>query len=141
MSPLMKIPRGRPRLTPAIYQERLEAYCARHRVAPLDSGLPPFPSGQRETPQHKEWIALYKAHQRIRLHGPSAEERRALLQAQDGRCPVCHEPVDASDPVHGSRAILHQRCHQLAGLAEALGTKALDALRAYLWPARKRSSR
>jgi len=44
---------------------RVHAYCARYHVAPLETGLPPFPSGQRETPQHRAWIALYKAHQRL----------------------------------------------------------------------------
>ena len=153
-------------MTAELYQERLSVYCKRYRVAPLDTGLPPFPTGQRETPQHKEWISLYKAHQRIgrrdrgqcercaapagpgsvfcEAHrgagskGLTAGERHALLEAQGGRCPVCREPVEASAPVHGSKALLHPRCHQLAGLAEALGPAALDRLRAYLWPPKKK---
>jgi hypothetical protein len=140
----MGIPRGRPRLTPELYQERLSAYCARYQVAPLETGLPPFPAGQRETPQHSEWMSLYKAHQRIARHVVSAEDRRALLEAQDGRCPVCGEKVDPKDAPSREwttevRAVLHPRCGQLAGLAEALGPSVLDRLRAFLWPSRKPS--
>ena len=135
----MGIARGRPRLTPELYQERLSAYCAKYHVAPLETGLPPFPAGQRETPQHSEWMALYKAHQRIARHAHSAEDRRALLESQDGRCPVCAEKVDPKDAADHPRAVLHPRCAQLATLAEPLGPSALDGLRAFLWPARKPS--
>jgi len=47
------------------YQRRLEAYCAQYGVSPTATGLPPFPAGRRETPQHREWISLYKAHRRL----------------------------------------------------------------------------
>jgi len=50
-------------------------YCARYGVAANAEGLPPFPSGLRETPQHREWLTLYKAHQRLRRRGePVADE-------------------------------------------------------------------
>jgi hypothetical protein len=176
----MSTSRGRPRLTPELYQERRAAYCAKYHVAPLDTGLPPFPTGQRETAQHGEWISLYKAWNRIGRrdrgqcercaapvspgsifcdahrahsagraggHGSSVEDRRALLEAQDGRCPICADTValwDSVDHSHVSgqvRALLHQRCNQLAGLAEALGPEALDRARAYLWPAKRKRSR
>jgi hypothetical protein len=167
--------RGRPRVTLEVYEARLAAYCSRYKVAATREGLPPFPSGQRETPQHREWISLYKAHGRLarrargvceRCEQPALEgsvfcathkaesglpgsepappdERRELLKAQAGRCPVCDEKVAASDLVHRpaghpeSRALLHAPCQRLAGVAATAGPETLDRLRAYLWPKRK----
>jgi hypothetical protein len=57
--------KGRPRLTPEAFQAKLESYCAAYEVTPLPSGIPPYPAGRRETQQHREWIALYKAHDRL----------------------------------------------------------------------------
>jgi hypothetical protein len=74
--------KGRPRLTPEVYESRLAAYCARYAVKATREGLPPFPTGQRETPQHREWISLYKVHSRL--------ARRAR-----GVCERCSEPVAA----------------------------------------------
>jgi len=134
------MPKGRPRLTPEEYEGRLRAYCAAYSVKPTAQGLPPFPSGQRETPQHREWMKLYKAHDRMaRRDGASADQRRALLDAQAGRCPICGEPVDLSASVeHGpgpgeARALMHPRCNQLVGMAESLGPQALERVRQYLW--------
>jgi hypothetical protein len=162
--------RGRPRLTPEVYEARLGAYCAQYKVKPTREGLPPFPAGQRETPQHREWISLYKGHARLarRARGQcercaepvsegsvfceahraeaaavgtiSDDERRRLLKAQASRCPVCGDTIDAQEAVQQDaatgrpRALLHARCHRLAGLAEAAGPEAVDRLRAYLWP-------
>lgn len=56
---------GRPPLTAQDLQDRVAAYCKRYGVEPASDGLPPYPSGQRETPQHREWIAVYKAHSRL----------------------------------------------------------------------------
>lgn len=172
--------RGRPRLTLEVYEARLGAYCARYAVKPSREGLPPFPAGRRETPQHREWIALYKAHSRLarrargvceRCDAPvsegsvyceehragaavttssvaaSPEDRRRLLKAQGGRCPVCGEKVGVSDPAHHDRstgkgrALLHARCSRLVGLAETAGPEALDRLRAYLWARRPKPTR
>ena len=175
--------KGRPRLTLEELQARIADYCDRYGVAPNAEGLPPFPTGQRETQQHRDWIAVYKAHNRLARrrrgqcercaapasagsifcdahrvdvaaragsHGASLEERRALLKAQGGRCPVCGQklqPRDSIDHSHANgegRAVLHPRCSRLAGLVEALGPDSLDRLRLYLWPdaaAKPRSSR
>jgi len=57
--------KGRPRLTPDDVQARIDLYCARYGVRPNVGGLPPFPSGKRETAQHRAWIAVYKAHNRL----------------------------------------------------------------------------
>lgn len=56
---------GRPRLSPEALQARIAEYCGKYGVKPGADGLPPYPSGQRETVQHREWIAVYKAHARL----------------------------------------------------------------------------
>jgi len=58
--------RGRPPLSSEQVAARVQAYCARYGVTIGSEGLPPFPSGRRETPQHREWLTLYKALQRLR---------------------------------------------------------------------------
>jgi hypothetical protein len=164
--------KGRPRLSPEDYEARLQAYCAAYTVRPNAEGLPPFPAGRRETTQHREWMKLYKAHNRMARrsrgqcercgtpvsvgsifceahragssapttgHGSSAEERRALFDAQAGRCPICGEALDLRDSVDHShqtrelRALMHQRCHQLVAAADSLGPQALERVRQYLW--------
>jgi hypothetical protein len=171
---------GRPRLTVDDFQDRVRAYCARHGARPDERGMPPFPTGRRETPQHREWLMLYKLHNRLGrrtrgqcercsapvsegsvfcdthragvaaragLHGASLEDRQRLLAAQAGRCPVCGEEVelwDSLDHAHGTgelRAVLHQRCNALVGLAETLGPEALARTRQYLWGRRKAPGR
>jgi hypothetical protein len=166
--------RGRPRLTPEVYAARLGAYCARYAVQPTPGGLPPYPAGQRETPQHREWVSLYKAHARLarrargvcercseppsdgsvfcEAHRPPAAgtpssarvaspaDRKRLLKAQSGRCPVCSEKVELGATVHHGRvdgkprALLHAGCGRLVAAAEQAGPEALDQARAYLWP-------
>ena len=155
--------KGRPRLTPEEQQTRVAEYCQRYGVTPNDSGLPPFPRGQRETQQHREWMAVYKAHNRLGRRGRGQCERcaaptsdgsvfcekhradvaaRALL-AQAGQCPICGRRVELRDSVDQShvqgkvRVILHPRCNQLVALAEATGRQSLERLRAYLWPDRR----
>lgn len=75
--------KGRPRLTPEALETRIAAYCQRYRVARGPNGLPPFPTGKRETPQHREWIGLYKTHNRLgrRLRGQC---ERCSAPASDG---------------------------------------------------------
>ncbi len=83
--------RGRPRLTPEDLEARVADYCSRYRVAPGQEGLPPFPAGKRETTQHREWLLVYKAHQRL------ARRRR-------GRCERCDAPAEENRlfcPEHG----------------------------------------
>jgi len=59
----------RPRRRAAMTAEDLAAlvrdYCAAYGVTPNAEGFVPFPAGQRETPQHRDWIRLYKARQRL----------------------------------------------------------------------------
>lgn len=72
--------RGRPRLTLELLQARVRDYCSRYAAVPNADGLPPFPSGKRETRQHRAWLALYKAHDRLRRRG-------------QGQCERCGSPV------------------------------------------------
>ncbi len=139
--------RGRPRLTPEELRDRMTAYCKRHGVGLNDQGLPPFPAGQRETEQHREWMALYKAHRRLAERRPSTADvarRQELLILQQGRCPVCHEALELADsrlddadaidgnPRHAAPAVLHAPCRQLVDLARSLGGEALERAKARL---------
>jgi len=135
--------RGRPRLTPEELQARVDQYCRRFGVKPGDDGLPPFPSGRRETAQHREWMALYKAHRRIaeRSGAPSPAEAARIqeaLTAQRARCTVCHEPLELRDArldrprPDNPPLVLHARCLELVELARALGPDALERARRHL---------
>jgi len=136
------VPPGRPRLTTDQYQERLAAYCAQYGGVASAGDLPPFPTGRRETPQHRAWMALYKA--RRRLTDPAVgskveRRRRELLAAQRGRCPVCARDVsatDALDPADAAvpRALMHHACGLAVALARRDGKVVLDRIRLYLWP-------
>jgi hypothetical protein len=98
--------RGRPRLTPEDLEIRLADYCRRYRVSVTPEGLPPFPSGQRETAQHREWLVVYKAHRRL--------SRRAR-----GRCESCEAP--AAD---GSIFCIEHRTQQPRSTGPAAGSAA-----------------
>lgn len=49
------------RRTVEAFEERLADYCRRYEVSIGANGLPPYPAGRRETPQHREWMALHRA--------------------------------------------------------------------------------
>jgi hypothetical protein len=137
--------RGRPRLTAEELRNRTAAYCKRHGVVPNEQGLPPFPAGQRETEQHREWMALYKAHRRLAERRPSTgdlDRLQELLTQQQGRCPVCRKSLDVADsrlddadaidanPRHTGVAVLHASCRQLVDLVRSLGGEAVDRAKA-----------
>ena len=134
------MPAGRPRLTSEQYQERLSAYCTQYCVTAGEGGLPPFPTGRRETEQHRAWMALYKARRRLSdPAGPRERRRRELVAAQGGRCPVCGRDVaatEALDPADAAvpRALMHHACSLAVALARRDGAAVLDRIRAYLWP-------
>ena len=122
-----------------VVQTRIAAYCATYKVKVNAEGFPPFPSGKRETAQHRQWIALYNAHKRVSRHeqGASPEELGSLLEGQDGRCPVCDDPLDLASgfcDIEGgtSVGVLHARCLELVTLARDLGPKTLPRVRRYL---------
>ena len=83
--------RGRPRLSTEELQARIAAYCERYGVATNPGGLPRFPTGKRETRQHRDWIAVYKAHDRL------ARRRR-------GQCERCAAPASEGSVFCGMHA-------------------------------------
>lgn len=125
--------RGRPRLTAEDLRARLADYCSRYDATLNDEGLPPFPAGKRETAQHRDWMSLYKAHQRLSDRGPDTadvERRQELLAVQHGRCAICRKPLDLEDARldhhESDPAVLHARCLELVALARALGPDAVE---------------
>ena len=132
---------GRPALTEDQVHAKVEAYCQRYGVSPGPQGLPPFPTGQRESRQHRDWLTVYRALQRF--------ERRAAAASADApdrlACPVCARPIEPGLAVPYVRrgrsarpASLHPSCAELARLAETLGSSAVAALGPFLWPSRRR---
>jgi hypothetical protein len=144
---------GRPPLTPEQLRRKVIDYCRRHGVSPVPDGLPPFPSGQRETRQHRDWLSVYRALQRSALRAASAESAPgdSGVAATPLHCPVCSRILERDLAVPyarrtgGSRrpgpASLHPSCAELARLAEALGPAAVAGLGPFLWPGRTRPPR
>ena len=75
------VKRGRPPQAPEEVEARVQHYCARYGVAAGPDGLPPFPSGRRETEQHREWLTLYKALQRLRRRAAQEGAARSADEA------------------------------------------------------------
>jgi len=151
--------RGRPPITDDVLQARISDYCARYSVIPdKRTGLPPFPAGRRETPQHRAWITLLKARTRLRRrlgglcrrcdepvvtgtifctgHDPSSDtattSRALCLVCGDGVAlakAVAHRQSPRSEPVW-----VHRPCRDIISLAQKAGPGLLGRLRQYLWP-------
>jgi hypothetical protein len=133
---------ARPALTEEQLRERVLAYCQRYRVSPGPEGLPPFPTGRRETRQHREWLAVYRALQRARAR--AAAPVPGATPSGDS-CPVCARLVGSQEGVvwPGPRGLsrrLHPDCADLARLAQSAGPDALARLTALLWPRRRRGA-
>lgn len=117
------------------------AYCERYGVSPGPVGLPPFPTGKRETRQHREWLTVYRALQRSKARAavPVPVEPG---EASTRVCPVCTRDLEPDLAVPYARraarsarpALLHPACAELARLAETLGPAAVEGLRRFLWP-------
>jgi hypothetical protein len=138
---------GRPALGLEEIVARVAAYCERYGVAVKPDGLPPFPSGRRETRQHREWLALYRARRRAdqRRAAASAEAPTAPATTSDqapASCPVCGSGIAPQDAdTHRPRRrrpplVLHRRCADLARAVEAAGPEATARLLSLLWPGR-----
>lgn len=137
---------GRPALGIEEIVARVASYCERYGVTVKPDGLPPFPSGRRETRQHKEWLALYRARRRAdqRRAAASATPPTAPATASDQApgCPVCGSgiaPQDADTYRPRRRRpplVLHRRCAELARAVEAAGPEAAARLLRLLWPGR-----
>jgi hypothetical protein len=140
---------GRPPLTEQQVRDKVLAYCARYGVSPGPDGVPPFPSGQRETRQHRDWLTVYRAHQRQRLRAASAKPDADAVATLRIDCPVCagHLPPDLAVPyprraAGSARPVsLHPACAELARLADTLGPATLARLGPFLWPTRARTPR
>jgi hypothetical protein len=104
---------GRPPLTEDVVRERIRAYCDRYDTRQLNAeGFPVFPAGRRETPQHREWVSLYRAFQRVRQRASSG-----------AACPICLRPGT------GATAGAHPRCSKVVEFFRDLGPEALDRVR------------
>jgi hypothetical protein len=132
---------GRPPLSEDQVRDKVLAYCARYGVSPGPEGLPPFPSGKRETRQHRDWLTVYRALQRSRRRAAAAQTSREPGRA----CPVCGLAVGPEECVRiesagrrsrGPRS-LHPACADLARLAEKAGPDAVARLSEWLWPGRR----
>jgi len=126
---------GRPALTDDEVRDKVLAYCERYDVAPGPEGLPPFPSGRRESLQHREWLTVYRARQRLKARSAGV----AADTSAEGSCPVCTRALSPDDAVGFERAgrsrseRLHRDCADLARLAEKAGPEAVARLSGWLW--------
>jgi hypothetical protein len=141
LGPAVSSRRGRPRLTPEDLRARLLAYCNRYGVALGGEVLPPFPSGRRESAQHREWMSLYKAHRRLSDRPPEGgdfERRHELLAAQRARCVICRKVLEIADARlddhEPDSTVLHPQCLELVSLARRLGPEALERARTRAFP-------
>jgi len=138
---------GRPPLSEDEVRDKVLAYCERYHVSPGPEGLPPFPSGKRETRQHREWLTVYRAHQRW-LRRAANLSSSAGAAAADTACPICRRPLRSDLAVVRAHRVgktarpvgLHPTCAELARLAEIVGPEAVAGAAAFLWPGRPRSS-
>jgi hypothetical protein len=133
---------GRPALTEDQVRAKVAAYCEKYQVSPGPDGLPPFPSGRRETRQHREWLTVYRALQRRRKRSVAAS---ASSGVPGGACSICARalPSDLAVPwaPPGSTPIsVHPACADLARFAAAVGPEALARVGRFLWPARARAA-
>jgi hypothetical protein len=118
---------GRPPLTEAVIRERIAAYCSRYGVALTDAGFPAYPAGLRETPQHREWIMLFKVFSRLRDRSAPKGSARSRSDQSVGACAICLQAL----PKPGKP---HRRCAEVIEFIRELGVPALDRIRAAAFP-------
>ncbi len=123
---------GRPPLSDAQIQDRINAYCDRYGVAERNhEGFPVFPAGQRETEQHRKWIALYKVFSRARQRQDGATPANV---ADASLCPVCLQPGGPTDTAHS-------RCSSALDLAREFGPPVLQRIAHVAFPDSVRARR
>ena len=116
---------GRPALTETLVQRRIAEYCARYDCQELNAdGFPAYPTGRRETAQHREWISLYRAFRRTRARAASKKSGGPDVAA----CPVCLRPSDRPDQA------THPKCRRLVELVRELGPGGLERIRSLAFP-------
>jgi hypothetical protein len=119
---------GRPPLTEAVIRERIATYCARYGVGLTDAGFPAYPAGLRETPQHREWITLFKVFSRLRDRStPEGSVRSRSSRGTAGTCAICLKAL----PRQGKP---HRQCAEIVEFIRELGVPALDRIRAAAFP-------
>jgi hypothetical protein len=139
VTPRKPRPRGRPAASAEHVAARVAAYCQRYGVQASADGLPPFPSGQRETAQHRQWLVVYRAVKRLAVRREADANGRPARSASS--CAVClrslpHDDVLEVRMARGRTVPLHSTCAELAGLAIQAGPEATARLAALLWPMR-----
>ena len=113
---------GRPPQSEDALRARIDAYCARYGAPELnDEGFPVYPAGFRESPRHREWMALYKAFGRV----------RARIRSEKGlptrECPICLRASSGEDRTH-------RRCAGVVKFLRELGPSGMDRIRAHAFP-------
>jgi hypothetical protein len=131
---------GRPPLGEDEIRDKVLAYCGRYRVSPGPGGVPPFPSGKRETRQHREWLTVYRAVRRLEARSSTAA---SAVAGPDSICPVCALALKLEEAVSvraaGRRAAswnTHRACADLLRLGQKAGPEAIGRLNDLLWPRR-----
>ena len=131
---------GRPPLTEEQVRAKVIAYCERYGVSPVPEGLAPFPSGKRETRQHREWLTVYRAQRRLKARASGAQVTTAS-SGPDTTCPLCARAVSSQEAVPFARAgrrqsfrHLHRACADLLRTAESVGPDTIARLSELLWP-------
>ena len=132
---------GRPPLTEEQVRAKVLTYCERYGVSPVPEGLPPFPSGKRETRQHREWLTVYRARQRLLARVADAAPLVTSSGDLEVSCALCTRAVssDAAVPFaragrRGRRWSLHAGCADLLRRAEDAGPDTVARLSELLWP-------
>ena len=119
---------GRPPLTADQVQAKLLRYCARYHASVAPGGYPVFPAGKRESKQHKEWLTVYRAVQRLKV--------RQVPEVIEGPCQICGkavtEGVQATKPGRKRLGLLHASCAKLADQLQAAGPETFLGLKAWL---------
>ena len=137
---------GRPPLTEEQVRAKVLTYCERHGVSPVPEGLPPFPSGKRETRQHREWLTVYRAQQRLLARVAGGAPLVASSGDPEVTCALCTRPVSSEEAVPFARAgrrgrpwQLHAGCADLLRRAEGAGPDTVARLSELLWPRHRRA--
>jgi hypothetical protein len=133
---------GRPPLTEEQVRAKVVTYCERYDVSPVpEGGLPPFPSGKRETRQHREWLTAYRAHQRLLARVAGGAPLAPSSDDPEVRCALCTRAVGSEEAVPFARAgrrgrpwRLHADCADLLRRAEGVGPDTVARLSELLWP-------
>lgn len=124
------MPKGRPPLSEDVVRERVADYCARYDVRARNAeGFPIYPTGKRESPQHREWVVLYKTFNRMRAR----QGARPLPENPNDPpgCPICLKEV-AADDEKSSRPTVHAECNEVLQFLIRAGPAVLDRIRALL---------